>query len=72
MVRSDAKVNMMEDKWTCLMECVAICCTYSEGNDCLHTFKSIDGDGGLIQMIEGDDFCKVGDKIRITLTKVRS
>lgn len=59
-----------ENKWTCQMICMGILDMKNGNGDHLHTFQSLDNDGSLIQIIEGNDFCKVGDKVRLTLVKI--
>ncbi len=77
-MRDDGKLVVMErvsaaflpkpdDRWTCQMRCVAIRSMPhpDSSDDHLYTFVNIDGDGSLTQIIEDDEFCIVGDVVRV-------
>jgi hypothetical protein len=65
---------MRLDTWTGKFECVAkrpLTPSDESWQDCLYTFKNMDGDGVIMQQVEGIDFCDVGDKINVSMTKVK-
>lgn len=62
---------MFED-WTCLMRCTAKrqMPQAESPEDNLYTFVNIDSDGTLTQIIEDDEFCNVGDLVRLAITPI--
>ncbi len=62
-----------DGRWTCQMRCVAIRSMPhpDSPDDHLYTFVNIDGDGSLTQIIEDDEFCAVGDVVRVAAWPIK-
>lgn len=60
----------MHSDWSCLLRCSAkrSMPQAESPEDNLYTFVNVDSDGTLTQIIEDDEFCEVGDIIRLVLT----
>lgn len=61
----------MYDSWSCLLRCTAKrqMPQAESPEDNLYTFVNVDSDGSMTQIIEDDEFCEVGDIVRLTLER---